>query len=304
MILNGEHAVVFNRPAIAVPIISLQTKVFISQSVNQGVYLKSKFFFGNLEDCQNILPSLYALIKDFLNYIGKPHANFQVNIQSTIPEASGLGSSAAVAWSLTNALDLFFQTNLTKPELTKFANISEKIVHLNPSGLDLATSSSNKPIIFQKHRKTLNFALAPQMEGYLVIATTPKEGITKNAVQKVGINAQTHPLLYQKYFDQIENITYQAVESLQNGNLQQFGTTLNANQQVLKQMNLCTAKIESLINLANQNGSLGTKITGSGLGGSIFALASDLNSALALEQLFRQEKAEFTHMISLSEYCN
>ncbi|MCT6893421.1 MAG: mevalonate kinase [Bombilactobacillus mellifer] len=289
---------------MAVPIKSLQTKVYISQNLNSGIYLKSKFFFGNLEDCQNILPSLYALIKSFLNYIGNPQANFQVNIQSTIPEASGLGSSAAVAWSLSNALNLFFQTNLSKSELLKFANISEKLIHVNPSGLDLATSSSNNPIIFQRNHKTINLSVASQIKGYLIIATTPKEGITKNAVQKVGQNAQMHPLLYHQYFDQIESITYQAIESLQTGDLINFGTCLNENQKVLSKMNLSTNEIENLIKIANQNGSLGTKITGSGLGGSIFALSSNLKGALNLEKIFRQSQAEFTHIISLSEYGN
>lgn len=250
------------------------------------------------------MPSLYALIKSFLNYIGNPQANFQVNIQSTIPEASGLGSSAAVAWSLSNALNLFFQTNLSKSELLKFANISEKLIHVNPSGLDLATSSSNNPIIFQKNHKTINLSVASQIKGYLIIATTPKEGITKNAVQKVGQNAQMHPLLYHQYFDQIESITYQAIESLQTGDLINFGNCLNENQKVLSKMNLSTNEIENLIKIANQNGSLGTKITGSGLGGSIFALSSNLKGALNLEKIFRQSQAEFTHIISLSEYGN
>ena len=45
-------------------------------------------------------------------------------------------------------------------------------------------------------------------------------------------------------------------------------------------------------------------MTGSGLGGSIFALSSNLKGALNLEKIFRQSQAEFTHIISLSEYGN
>ncbi|BDR56297.1 hypothetical protein KIMC2_08590 [Xylocopilactobacillus apis] len=201
-------------------------------------------------------------------------------------------------------MDNYFQTNLSFIELYHLANVSEKIVHTNPSGLDLITSGSDTPIIFQKNKKPVKFQINRNLEGYLVIATTPKNGITKNAVKKVSENAKMHPALYTEYFNSIEGITYRAIDHLQNGNLEKFGLDLSENQQILSKMQLSTAKIDDLIKLAHKNGSLGAKITGSGLGGSIFALMKDYESAVKLERIFCQEKANFTHIISLNEYCN
>lgn len=304
LIINGEHAVVFDRPALAVPINTLQTKAYISANDQEGIYLKSRYFFGNLNDCQNILPSLYALIKDFLSYIEQTDANFQVNIESSIPEASGLGSSAAVSWSLTNALNNYFGCNLSKEELFNLASVSERIIHTNPSGLDLMTSSSNVPIIFQKNKETLKLNLASKLNGFIVIATTPKQGITKNAVKQVAKNAQAHPLMYEQYFNEIEEITYQAISHFQRGNIRALGNDLNANQKILEKMQLSTKKIEELLRLAEQHNSLGAKITGSGLGGSIFALMEDYESSAMLEADFKRQNVNFTHIIDLSGFNN
>lgn len=303
LILNGEHAVVFDRHALAIPISNLQTKVSISNCNQKGVYFKSKYFFGNLADCKSILPSLYALIHEFLHYIGNSNANFQVNIESSIPEASGLGSSAAVAWSLTKALNIFFKANLSKEEMYRIANTSERILHTNPSGLDLATSSSKGPIVFQKNKKPLKLELNSELSGFLVIATTPKHGITKNAIIQVAKNAEIHPVLYEQYFNQIDEITFRAIEHLQTGNMEEFGFDLTENQRVLSKMQLSTPKIEELLQIAYKSGSLGAKITGSGLGGSIFALMPDSITANKLESNFRKAETNFTQIIDLSSYA-
>ncbi|MCT6859540.1 MAG: mevalonate kinase, partial [Apilactobacillus sp.] len=42
-------------------------------------------------------------------------------------------------------------------------------------------------------------------------------------------------------------------------------------------------KIDELVEIANRNGSLGTKLTGSGLGGCIIALARNIHEAQSIE---------------------
>ena len=106
IILFGEHAVVYGRPALAVPVTQVHADVEVTNSSRTGIWIDAPDV--NLHAELNTLPSdhpIASVIHNlfFLSRIS-PFPNLEIKIASTIPVASGLGSGAAVTVALTRAL--------------------------------------------------------------------------------------------------------------------------------------------------------------------------------------------------------
>jgi mevalonate kinase len=109
IILFGEHAVVYGRPALAVPVTQVHADVEITDisplggSDSAGIWIQAPDIDLHAE--LNTLPSdhpIASVIHNlfFLSRIS-PFPKLNIKITSTIPVASGLGSGAAVTVALT-----------------------------------------------------------------------------------------------------------------------------------------------------------------------------------------------------------
>src|SRR5512139_2913577 len=110
IILFGEHAVVYGRPALAVPITQVHAKVEIVASSRAGIWIDAPDVDLHAE--LNTLPTDHPLASVIHNFLFlwrvSPFPDLVVRISSTIPVASGLGSGAAVTIALTRALASHF----------------------------------------------------------------------------------------------------------------------------------------------------------------------------------------------------
>ena len=105
IILFGEHAVVYNRPALAVPVTQVHVDVEVTDSPRAGIWINAPSIDLHAE--LNALPADHPIASVILKLfstleISSPPGSGQregleVNIASTIPVASGLGSGAAVS---------------------------------------------------------------------------------------------------------------------------------------------------------------------------------------------------------------
>src|SRR5215203_2401216 len=97
IILFGEHAVVYGRPALAVPVTQVHADVDVSDSTRRGIWINAPNV--NLYAELNTLPSDHPIASVLNNLFFllrvSPFPNLDLTITSTIPVASGLGSGAA-----------------------------------------------------------------------------------------------------------------------------------------------------------------------------------------------------------------
>ena len=106
IILFGEHAVVYGRPALAVPVSQVHADVEVKDFPQPGIWIDAPDI--SLQAELTTLPGshpLSAIIISTLKALGvASRLSLAIHIHSTIPVASGLGSGAAVSVAIVRAL--------------------------------------------------------------------------------------------------------------------------------------------------------------------------------------------------------
>lgn len=166
LILSGEHAVVYGKPALAMAVNRYVTATVTRESEPQVAFdlsdlaHHSRLSFSALRQLKNRVKRKYhqfisgdfsirevlqkpfelaqftlSLFTEALN-LSLPHG-VKLHIQSDIPIGCGMGSSAATIISVMHALSTYLQVPLSQDRLFQLALQAEKMQHGYSSGLDL-----------------------------------------------------------------------------------------------------------------------------------------------------------------------
>jgi mevalonate kinase len=307
MILCGEHAVVYNQPAIAIPVMSLftNTKIFARPTDPQGeVFIRAKSI--QLEESLARLPaddSIRRTIELVMEYFSLSHIPAcEVLITSTLPVASGMGSSASLSVSLIRALSEFIGHPLQTEQINRLAFEAEKFHHVNPSGVDNTVITYQRPLYYIRGN-TPEF-LHVKKTCYFLAANTGIAASTAQAVAGVRERWQKETDKYEKYFSLIGQITEQVRERLSNGDIEIIGELLTQNHTYLQQIGVSCPELDHLVDAALTAGALGAKLSGGGLGGNMLALCASEDRSKVKEALLQAgaiSTVEMTLAASLEE---
>ncbi|MGX7024354.1 mevalonate kinase [Vagococcus hydrophili] len=282
IILLGEHSVVYNQPSIAIPFPAAKTTATIKETVDQTI-IHCEFYHGLLDEMPELLESLKETIRVTLKQLGKENYPLEITIESQIPAERGMGSSAAVSVATTRALFDFFDTNLTQENLLAIVDISEKIAHGNPSGLDALMTSSSMPFYYIKGQPFE--AINLNLDAYLVVGDTGKTGQTKEAVASISKkltgsdSAET-----KKSIDQLGELAKKGRFFLENNEPTKLGLIMTHVHQLLTKLGVSSPELNQLVETAQKSGAIGAKLTGGGRGGCMIALAHDRIDAEKISQ--------------------
>lgn len=293
IILFGEHAVVYGRPALAVPVTQVHADVDVSDSSRAGIWISAPGV--NLHAELNTLPSdhpIASVIHNFL-FISRVAAfpDLEISITSTIPVASGLGSGAAVTVALTRALSSHLRHSMTEEELNTFAYEIEKLHHGTPSGIDNTVVTYAKPVYFTKGAALETFTVGQPFT--IVIGDTGISAPTKESVGDVRKLWEADQPRWGNVFDEVGKLVRAARGSIEYGRWNELGSLMDQNHALLQEMTVSSTELDRLVSAARRAGALGAKMSGGGRGGNMIALVT-AERAHAVSQSIREAGARDT----------
>ncbi|KRL62105.1 mevalonate kinase [Latilactobacillus fuchuensis] len=303
IILIGEHAVVYGQPAIALPIFAVQAKVTVTVDEHLAEpQIQSAYYTGPLSQAFGQMKGIQYLIEQLWQRFNDRQVPFQLTIDSQLPPERGMGSSAATAIAIIRGLADCFNQPIDHQQLLKFATLSENMIHGNPSGIDAATTGATTPLWYVKGQQPQPLPI--NLNGYLVIADSGQKGQTGTAVQSVQNRLLGNPAQTQPVIDHLGQLTTAVAANIAHNQLSELGQNLTAAQTDLQALGVSNQRLDRLITIANQAGSLGTKLTGGGRGGCIIALADTQSAANYLAQTLTNAGAIQTWIQALPDLQN
>ncbi|MFX1409990.1 MAG: mevalonate kinase [Promethearchaeota archaeon] len=277
-ILFGEHFVVYGLPAIASALGSFtiaNIKVLegkgwkVDDQRPATIGYKKKKYNEAMQSITNILEHLK---------IDLENQQIEITFGGNLIAASGVGASAAQCTSLARALNDTFNLDLDDEKINEAAYEGEKAYHGTPSGIDNTASTFGGLIWFVKNLsggKNIMDLLQSPKKMPLVIANTGITASTTEVVADVRRLKEKNPKKFEKIFHKYKNLAEEAKKALIDGDILIIGNLMNQNHKLLQEITVSGEINDKLVNLALKNGALGSKMTGTGRGGLVIALAEN-----------------------------
>lgn len=265
IILFGEHAVVYKKPGIALPVLKYYTEIKAYKSDDFSCCCDRVLDEEEKEKLNTLIEFVFSELK----LKDKVH----LHIESKLPLSSGLGSSASLSIALIREVSDYFSLKLSKEKINNIAFKCEKVFHGNPSGIDNSVINYETPVFFKSTPELIKI----QKPLYFVIANTGKKPDTKSTVSEVRDRYNIDKKTYSKIFDEIEEITISAKTALEKSDLNLIGNLMNKNHKLLQKLGVSSPKLDLFCEIALQNNAYGAKLSGAGKGGNIIALVKKEN---------------------------
>jgi hydroxymethylglutaryl-CoA reductase len=280
VILLGEHAVVYGSHAIAAPVpLAVRAAVQETSSGHVEMMIPRWGVEYRLHRDPAHRDSFQRSLGIIFDTLGLTSRSVRIEVFPNVPRAMGLGGSAAMAVAIIRALDQHFRLGLGDAEVNQLAYACEKVAHGTPSGIDNTVATYGKFVLYKRGAGPDD---APMMRELkvprpipMVIGISGKESLTAKTVGGVRAAWQRDPELYERIFSEIDRLTLQSVDAVQNHDLERLGDLMNICHGLLNALRVSSWELEELVQIAREHGALGAKLTGGGGGGSIIALCPE-----------------------------
>ncbi len=249
IILVGEHAVVYGRPAIAIPVWDVLAHATIAPAApGAGCTLHAP-------DLGQVLPLADAPLDNALALVLRltlahlslpPFPDWTVTITSQIPIASGLGSGAALATALVRAVFAKVGKTAQPSVVSDLVFQSETLYHGTPSGIDNTVVAFGQPVWFVKGTPPVTFS--PRLRFAVAIADSGISAPTVETVGDVRRSWQADPADFDARFDRIGAIAAQVRGLMEQpggevGRWRALGGLFRRNQQLLAEIGVSSASV-------------------------------------------------------------
>ena len=267
-ILSGEHSVLRGTPALVFPL----RKYALEMTYIENQEYFNCHFSGSHGTPINLL--FWGLLEEALNRLGRKRLDLKghLDIQSFLPMGGGLGASAALCVCVGR---LLYEFDLVEEkDLFEFCRSLEDQFHEESSGVDIAISFYEKPIVYRRNKEVRFFK--PQWSPRLYLYYTGKKGVTSECVSRVKSLKTTRPELFSQLDKQMHESVTTAVLALEQPRSQESWNllveSLKKGQSCYESWGLVPFNVKESIDWLTSHGAQQCKLTGSGDGGYVLSL--------------------------------
>ena len=270
VILLGEHAVVYGKHALALPIPRAVAARVSPGGSGSTIVIPEWGVDSHIapDDPTGIGPAVLLVMRE----LGIETGNYRVELHSSLPRAMGLGASAAFAVALVRAFASELAMELDDAAVNAIAFKCEELAHGTPSGIDNTLATYSTPLLFRRDGaleiETLDLSELPPV----VIACSHTPGLTRDQVEQVRERRERHPDRFDAIFREMDGLSRDGADALRERDYGRLGELMNIGQGLLSAIGVSTAELEGMVELARAAGAAGAKLTGGGGGGSIVAV--------------------------------
>lgn len=256
--LSGEHAVVYGNPAL---IIATSLRLFVTLEKRSGENL--------LADLRKEDAYVNAVAHAFeKKHKTKTDAGIAIDIQSTIPQGSGMGSSAALAVALTGALTVWHGFPWNAQAINEVSYQAEKVKHVNSSGSDPAVATHGgilwyrKELEFLKTLWLLPFKIPKSFSPFVLINTGRTES-TGDLVTHVATVRNRDEERFSLLLSDMEAVTRRMAAAIHDEDEASFRSAVTQNQRHLEAMEIVSKDAATLVRAIEKKGGV-AKVSGAG----------------------------------------
>jgi len=272
-ILFGEHFVVYGMPAVASAIgdytlaevePSKKTEIIDNRPATEG-YKETK-----REEMQREFGALFR-------FFGvKPEKNpLKITLSGNLFCTSGVGASAALAVSISRALNDMLGLGMDDEKINNAAYAAEEAGSGKPSGIDNTCSTYGGLLWFAKGlggRPNTMKRLSIRKPVEIVLGNTGITQETKVVVDDVAAWGKESPDEFRQILDDYAETASKGKQAMQSFDMRKVGLLMDRNQELLRRVGVSCNEIENIIGIAKDNGAAGAKLTGTGRGGYVICL--------------------------------
>ena len=282
VILFGEHFVVYGVKAILCSI-NKRVTVTAEKTSERKISINSEIGSLILEP-NKLISEINSPLKPFYYLANKAiknqDAGIEIKIKSEIPLGAGLGSSSACCVAGAAAIFKLFG-DVSKEKILELAIEAERTIFENTSGADCTVCTYGGIIEYGKKQGFKKIEDEPNFQ--LVIANSNIEHSTESMVSGVKTFVIKNKEKFSKLLNQESKLVEDVLKLLKENNPEELGEKINQNQKYLEAIGISNNQLKKMTEIG-QKTAFGAKITGSGGGGCIFALANESNVEQSLKE--------------------
>jgi mevalonate kinase len=269
--LFGEHAVLYDRTAICAAI-DKRVHVKLTPRQDDQIILHSNAFPSLIVSALHITHQKpYQFVLGVLKMMEEQlPSGCEIHINSDISPTIGLGSSAAVTVAMVAVMDEWLCLSLEPSHIMHRAREVVRAVQGSGSGADVAASTFGGIVAYQQHDELpLCLPGFPILHAVYCGYKTP----TPQVIALIKQHYMAQPQQLEAIFDKIEHATKQAMLAIEEQDWVAVGKIMSQQYHYQRLLNVSDGTLDSIVHeLQKQPGTLGVKISGSGLGDCVIAL--------------------------------
>jgi len=288
IILFGEHFVVYGMKAV---LCSIDKRITATSQFIDEKMIRIRSSLGESEISTDSLDNLEKVQQKFMKpffYVAQKAIKensakngIEIVLESEIPPGVGLGSSSAACVAVTASVNGLF-CKLSKDDVVKIAIQAERTIFEQNSGADSSVSTFGGLVSYDLKDGFVDIVSRNDLS--FIISNSAQVHNTQDIVRQVRNFKEKNENLFNELCREETDIVDNAISSLKKNNLNELGSLMLKNHDLLKQIGVSTEKIDLLVQEARRT-SYGAKITGAGGGGCVISLVDNSNSEDTLNNL-------------------